>query len=69
MCTACDFQAAALKAAMNRLRNQGDVPAITHEINMRVYDQCESALGMKHKHGLPSSVDEALNSGDGSYKP
>jgi len=36
---------ALLKKAQNRLRNQGDVPELTHKANLLVHDEIELALG------------------------
>lgn len=68
-CRACRALKVALEHAMSRLRNQGgDISEITHEANMITYRECESALMVPHCHTSPS-VDEALNSGGGSYRP
>lgn len=34
-----------LRQAQNRLRNQGDVPEVTHRINVALHDEIERALG------------------------
>lgn len=70
-CERCRAVELALAQCINRLYNQGgDISAITHEINMETAKAGEAALKMRHRHPLvDSSVGEALNEGDGTYKP
>lgn len=69
-CERCEEIEKALKVAIHRLYNQG-VPSsdFMHRANMDAAAAGEAALALPHHHPLPASVSEALNSGDGSYRP
>jgi hypothetical protein len=62
-CAKCDAMEEALRMAMSHFA------ALDGDVGTMAYQECKKALAMPHRHPLPESIQEALNSGDGSYKP